>query len=130
MTIIQIISNYFYQVINIYLFIKRKFKIKIELNSKERQILLDALIHEGYVDKVRQPKTPYEIRELYKNIKLKIAMKEVEATKGRPEEAIKLLRREINYINFNVPSMNEKQKEEAGKLILDYDKAITYLEDL
>jgi len=104
--------------------------LKIELNSKERQILLDALIHEAYEDKVHQPKTPYEIRELYKNIKLKIAMKEVEGTKGRPEEAIKLLRKEINYINFNVPRMNEKQKEEAGKLILDYDKAITYLEDL
>ena len=82
------------------------------------------------MDKVRQPKTPYEIRELYKNIKLKIAMKEVEATKGRPEEAIKLLRKEISFLNFNASRMNEKQKEEAGKSILDYDKAISYLEDL
>ena len=104
--------------------------MKIELNSKERQVILDALIHEGYVDKVRQPKTPHEIRELYKNIKLKIAMQEVEGTKGRPEETIKLLRKEINYINFNVPRMNEKQKEEASKTIIDYDKAISYLEDL
>ena len=104
--------------------------MKIELNSKERRILLDALISPEYVDKVRQPKTSYEIRELYKNIKLKIAMQEVEATKGRPEETIKLLRREINFINFKAPRMNEKQKEEAEKIILDYDKAITYLEDL
>lgn len=104
--------------------------MKIELNSKERQILLDALIHEGYVDKVRQPQTPYEIRQLYKNIKIKISMKEVEGTKGMPEEAIKLLRREINFINFKAPNMNEKEKEEASKTILDYDKAITYLEDL
>ena len=104
--------------------------MKIELNSKERQILLDALIHEGYVDKVRQPQTPYEIRQLYKNIKLKIAMQEVEATKGKPEEAIKLLRKEMNYINFKAPNMNEKEKEEASKIIIDYDKAISYLEDL
>jgi len=104
--------------------------LKIELNSKERRILLDALISPEYVDKVRQPKTSYEIRELYKNIKLKIAMQEVEATKGRPEETIKLLRKEINFINFKAPNMNEKQKEEGRKLILDYDKAITYLEDL
>jgi len=104
--------------------------LKIELNSKERRILLDALISPEYVDKVRQPKTSYEIRELYKNIKLKIAMQEVEATKGRPEETIKLLKREINFINFKAPRMNQKQKEEAGKSILDYDKAISYLEDL
>lgn len=104
--------------------------MKIELNSKERQMLLDALIHDSYVDKVRQPKTPYEIRQLYKNIKIKIAMKEVEATKGRPEEAIKLLRRETNFINFKAPNMNEKEKEEASKIIIDYDKAISYLEDL
>jgi len=104
--------------------------LKIELNSKERQILLDALIHEAYVDKVRQPQTPHKIRQLYKNIKLKIAMQEVEATKGKPEEAIKLLRREINFINFKVPNMNEKEKEEASKIIIDYDKAISYLEDL
>lgn len=104
--------------------------MKIELNSKERRILMDALISPEYVDKVRQPKTPYEIRQLYKNIKLKIAMQEVEATKGRPEEAINLLRREIKFINFKAPNMNEKEKEEASKTILDYDKAISYLEDL
>jgi len=104
--------------------------LKIELNSKERQMLLDALIHEAYVDKVRLPQTPYEIRQLYKNIKIKISMQEVEATKGRPEEAIKLLRREINFINFKAPNMNEKEKEEASKIIIDYDKAISYLEDL
>ena len=104
--------------------------MKIELNSKERQILLDALIHEPYVDKVRQPQTPFFIRKLYSELKTKISMQEVESMEAKPEEAIKLLRKEINYINFNVPRMNEKQKEEAGKLILDYDKAITYLEDL
>jgi len=104
--------------------------LKIELNSKERQILLDALISPEYLDKVRQPKTPYEIRQLYKNLKIKIAMREVEGTKGMPEQAIKLLRREINFINFKTPNMNEKEKEEAQKTILDYDKAISYLENL
>jgi len=104
--------------------------LKIELNSKERQIVLDALIHEAYVDKVRLPQTPHEVRQVYKNLKMKIAMKEIEATKGRPEEAIKLLRREINFINFKAPNMNEKEKEGASKTIIDYDKAISYLEDL
>jgi len=104
--------------------------LKIELNSKERQILLDALISPEYLDKIRQPQTPFFIRELYKNLKMKIAMKEIEGTKGMPEQAIKLLRREINFINFKTPNMNEKEKEEAQETILDYDKAISYLEDL
>lgn len=104
--------------------------MKIELNSKERQILLDALIHDGYVEKVRQPQTPFFIRELHKNLKIKIAMQEVESIKLKPERAIKLLRKEINFINFKSSAMNEKEKEEAQKAILDYDKAITYLEDL
>lgn len=104
--------------------------MKIELNSKERQILLDALIHPGYLDKIRQPKTPYFIRELYKNLKKKISMQEVESMEAKPEAAIKLLRREINFINFKAPKMNEKEREDAQKTILDYDKAITYLEDL
>ena len=104
--------------------------MKIELNSKERQILLDALISPEYLDKVRQPQTPFFIRELYKNLKTKIAMKEVEGTKGTPEQAIKFLRKEINFINFKAPNMNEKEKEEAQKTILDYDKAISYLENL
>jgi len=104
--------------------------MKIELNSKERQVLLDALIHPGYLDKITQPQTPFFIRELYKNLKTKISMQEVESMKGKPEQAIKLLRREINFINFKAPNMNEKEKEEAQKTIIDYDKAITYLEDL
>jgi len=104
--------------------------LKLELNSKERQILLDALIHDTYVDKVRRPQTPHEVRQIYKNLKMKIAMKEIEATKGKPEQAIKFLRKEINFINFKSSAMNEKEKEEAQKTILDYDKAISYLEDL
>ena len=104
--------------------------MKIELNSKERYLLLDALIHEAYVDKVQLPQTPHEVRQIHKNLRIKIAMQEVEATKGKPEEAIKLLRKEISFLNFNASRMNEKQKEETGKSILDYDKAISYLEDL
>lgn len=104
--------------------------MKIELNSKERQILLDALIYDGYVDKIQQPQTPFFIRQIYSNLKKKISMQEVESMEAKPEQAIKLLKREINFINFKAPRMNEKQKEEAEKLILDYDKAITYLEDL
>ncbi|MBA7545943.1 hypothetical protein ES705_38325 [subsurface metagenome] len=104
--------------------------MKIELNSQERQILLDALIHEGYKDKVREPKTPVFIRKLYAELKKKIAMQEVESMEAKPEEAINLLRREINFINFKASGMNEKEKEEASKTIIDYDKAISYLEDL
>lgn len=104
--------------------------MKIELNSQERQILLDALIHKGYKDKVREPKTPVFIRKLYAELKKKISMQEVESMEAKPGQAIKLLRREINFINFKAPKMNEKEKEEAQKTILDYDKAITYLEDL
>ena len=104
--------------------------MKIELNSKERRILMDALISPEYVDKVRQPKTPYEIRQLYSNLKKKISRQEVESMEAKPEQAIKLLRREINFINFKAPNMNEKEKEEASKIIIDYDKAISYLEDL
>ena len=104
--------------------------MKIELNSKERQVLLDALIHPGYLGKVREPKTPFFIRQLYGQLKKKIAMQEVESMEAKPEQAIKLLRREINFINFKAPKMNEREKEEAQKIILDYDKAITYLEDL
>ena len=104
--------------------------MKIELNSKERQILLDALIFPGYLDKVRQPQTPFFIRELYKTLKTKIAMQEVESMEAKPDQAIKLLRKEINFINFKAPNMNEKEKEEASKTILDDDKAISYLEDL
>ena len=104
--------------------------MKIELNSQERQILLDALIHEGYKDKVREPKTPVFIRQLYSQLKKKISMQEVESMETKPGAAIKLLRREINFMNFKAPRMNEKEKEEASKTILDYDKAISYLEDL
>ncbi|MQY60251.1 hypothetical protein GH153_00190 [bacterium] len=104
--------------------------MKIELNSKERQILLDALIHPGYLGKVREPKTPVFIRKLYAELKKKIAMQEVESMEAKPEEAIKLLRKEMNFLNFKGPNMNEKEKEEASKTIIDYDKAISYLEDL
>ena len=104
--------------------------MKLELNSQERQMLLDALIHEGYKDKIRQPKTQVFIRKLYAELKKKIAMQEVESMEAKPEEAIKLLRKEMNYINFKAPNMNEKEKEEASKIIIDYDKAMSYLEDL
>jgi len=104
--------------------------LKIELNSKERQILLDALIFPGYLDKVQQPKTPFFIRELHRNLKIKIAMQEVESMEAKPEQAIKFLRKEINFINFKASKMNKEEKVEAQKTILDYDKAISYLEDL
>lgn len=104
--------------------------MKIELNSKERQILLDALIHPGYLDKVQQPKTPFFIRELHRNLKTKIAMQEVESMELKPERAIKLLKKEINFINFKYSKMNGKEKKEAQETMLDYDKARHYLEDL
>lgn len=48
----------------------------VNLTSRERQIILDALIHPAYEEKISNPKTPYEVRQAYKRAKEKIAMVE------------------------------------------------------
>lgn len=48
----------------------------VNLTSRERQIIMDALIHPAYEEKVSDPKTSYEFRHAYKRAKEKIAMVE------------------------------------------------------
>ena len=104
--------------------------MQIEFNSKERQILMDALTHDPYIKKVEQPKTPSEVQAIYAGLLKKLATKEVEATVGRPIHAIEVLRKEINFINFKFPEMNAKEKAAATDAIIDLDRAKAYLEDL
>ena len=51
---------------------------KFVLSSNERLLILDALCNDYYKAKVENPKTKYYIRQLYKNIKIRLAKKEVE----------------------------------------------------
>jgi hypothetical protein len=45
------------------------------LSSSERLLILDALRDPAYIQKVQSPKTKYQIRQIYKNLVLKIAKK-------------------------------------------------------
>ena len=103
--------------------------MQIEFNSKERQVLMDALLNQAYVDKIQQG-APDEVKKLYESLIKKLTTKEVEATEGRPVHAIEILRKEINFINFKFPEMNEKEKSAAADAIIDLDRAKSYLEDL
>ncbi len=104
--------------------------MKLEFNSQERLILLDALIHKPYTKKILSPDTPKEIAFIYDGLTKKLAIKEVEATEGRPVQAIETLRKEIKFINFKLPEMNAKEKSAAAEFIIDLERAIVYLEDL
>ena len=104
--------------------------MQIEFNSKERQLLLDALIYKPYLNKIEQAQTPAQVVAIYENLKKKLTTKEVEATAGRPVHAIEVLRKEINFINFKFPEMNAKEKQAASDAIIDLDRAKAYLEDL
>ena len=104
--------------------------MQVELNSQERLILLDALIHKGYVEKILAPDTPKEIAIIYDGLTQKMVAKEVEATKGKPIHAIGILRKEVRFINFKFPEMNAKEKAAATDFIIDLDRAMAYLEDL
>jgi len=42
--------------------------MQIELNSNERLLLLDALRHPAYKEKVSHPKTKYVVRQTYKQL--------------------------------------------------------------
>lgn len=104
--------------------------MQIEFNSKERQILMDALTHDPYINKVEQPTTPTEVQAIYGELLKKLSTKEVEGTVGRPVHAIEILRKEINFINFKFAEMNAKEKAAATDAIIDLDRAKAYLEDL
>ena len=103
--------------------------MQIEFNSKERQLLLDALLNQTYVDKIERG-APEEIKNLYEGLVDKLTVKEIEATEGRPVHAIEILRKEINFINFKLAEMNTKEKQVATDAIIDLDRAKAYLEDL
>lgn len=103
--------------------------MQIEFNSEERQLLLDALLNQTYVDKIQQG-APKEVMIIYDNLIKKLSTKEVEATAGRPAHAIEVLRKEINFINFKFAEMNAKEKAAAADFIIDLDRAKAYLEDL
>ena len=104
--------------------------MKVELNSQERLIILDALIHDPYVKKISEPDTPKEIAVIYEALVDKMSVKEIEATAGKPVHAIEVLRKEINFINFKLAEMNEKEKQTATDAMIDLDRAKAYLEDL
>ena len=104
--------------------------MKIDFNSQERLLLLDALIYKPYLKKVNQKQTPAEVVAIYEGLKKKLATKEVEATEGRPVQAIETLRKEIKFINFKLPEMNAKEKGAGAEFIIDLERAISYLEEL
>ena len=104
--------------------------MKIDFNSQERLLLLDALIYKPYLRKVNDKQTPEQVVATYENLKKKLVTKEVEATEGRPVHAIEVLRKEINFINFKLPEMNEKEKQAATDIIIDLDRSRSYLENL
>lgn len=103
--------------------------MKLELDTRERQLLIDALIHPGYKKKISQPQIPFFIRELYKSLKEKLVNQEVEAHL-KPEYTITILKKQLSFLKFRLPIMKKKQKEEATKAIMELDRSIGYLEDL
>lgn len=52
-----------------------EYKNILALSSSEKILILDALRDPGYIQKVQNPKTKYQIRQIYKNLVLKIAKK-------------------------------------------------------
>ena len=46
--------------------------MQIDLNRNERMLLLDALRHPAYKEKIRYPKTKYAIRKVYWNLVAKL----------------------------------------------------------
>lgn len=102
--------------------------MRVEFNSKERLILLDALLSDPYVKRMQE--APPQVTAVYDNIIDKLTTKEVEATEGKPVHAITILRKEINFINFKLAEMNAKEKAVATDAMIDLDRARAYLEDL
>ena len=48
----------------------------VNLTSWERQVVLDALVHPGYEEKISDPKTKFTVRQAYKRANEKIAIVE------------------------------------------------------
>lgn len=105
--------------------------MKIALNSNERRMILDALLHDGYKDKIQEPKTKHFIGQIYKNLVEKISTIEaITQQEGKPEKAIAALKAHISFLTFKMPRMDKSEKEAAKEEILEYDEVIRYLEDL
>ena len=51
--------------------------MNIDLTSLERKLILDALKHPAYKDKISNPKTPYIARKVYKEVTEKILADEI-----------------------------------------------------
>lgn len=51
--------------------------MNIDLSSLERKLILDALRHPAYKDKISRPQTPYIARKVYKEVVNKILADEV-----------------------------------------------------
>lgn len=102
--------------------------MKILLNSQERLLILDALDHPAYKDKVTLPKTPYIVRQVYKGLKEKLIEKEAKTLK--PTLAIEALKSESRFITFQKPKMNKQELLQSDIKLVQLDVAIHYLEDL
>lgn len=51
--------------------------MNINLTSLERKLILDALRHPAYKDKISRPQTPYIARKTYKEVLEKIMADEI-----------------------------------------------------
>ena len=61
--------------------------MNINLTSLERKLILDALKHPAYKEKISRPQTPYIARKVYKEVVEKILADEIlaEEIKGSVE---------------------------------------------
>lgn len=105
--------------------------MKITINEFERKMILDALLHKAYIEKVSLPQTKHFIRQIYKSLVERIANVEAKIqTEGKPEKAIKALKSRISFLNFKMGTMEKEEKKRAEEEILECDQAAAYLEDL
>lgn len=94
-------------------------------------IILDALCHDAYKDKVSEPKTKHFIRQIYKSLVEKLAnIGAINQQEGKPERAINAIKSHISFLNFKMLTTEKEEKKRAGEEILECDTVIRYLEDL
>lgn len=103
--------------------------MKIDLTSQERQLILDALMHEAYKEKLSDPETPFLVRQIYKALKDKIANAEAES-QFKPAAAIAALKGQRSFVLFKKPGESLKKQRKLDEEIVEIDRAIEYLEDL
>lgn len=92
------------------------FVMRVELNHQERMMILDALCHDAYKDKVSKPKTKHFIRQIYKSLVEKLAnIEAINRQEGKPEKAITALKSHISFLNFKMPGMEKEEKKRQRK---------------